>query len=192
MTLFPAAPRTPIVASFMRCNSEYFLEGTYEHCPEKGDVIVFLPYLDLPNEALESKSIAMLTAKGERGWITKDDIDENFEMIDPKHDSCRDLWLSFSQMGWEVIPILWIAIDWEKHFASRGDDESYDLIAESYYTNFHGIKTCEWCGHPELKEEDNQGKCEACNWSEKSDKKNARITFDETNASTNFLDDRWA
>lgn len=190
--VFPSAPKTPIVASFMVCKTNEFLEGTYEHCPEDGDVIVFLPYLDLPNEALKSKSIAFLTAKGERGWITKEDIDSNFDMIDPKHELCSDFWDSFSQMGWEVIPILWIAIDWEKHFATRGDDESYDPIAESYYENFHGVKTCEWCGHPELKEEYDGKKCEACNWSERSDKKHARIVYSELNASTNFLDDRWA
>jgi hypothetical protein len=71
---FPLAPLTPIMVSFMVCKESRRFVGSYEARPEKGDVVAFIPYLDLPHYALdEERAIAFIDSNGFRGWIAKDD-----------------------------------------------------------------------------------------------------------------------
>ena len=202
---FPLAPLTPIMVSFMVCKESRRFVGSYEARPEKGDVVAFIPYLDLPHYALdEERAIAFIDSNGFRGWIAKDDVSANFDIMNPSHISCGIFFKLFERQGWEATPILWSAIDWKKHFMLRTDDETFDITPTYFFADYDLTTDCNWCGHPRMNNgrgKPKEEKCEACEWSKKDeeiDKKlrtnhlkgEAIIEFDDN--STGFkLTENW-
>ena len=200
---FPKAPLTPIMVSFMRCRESRPFLGSYETRPGAGDVVAFIPYLDLPNYALdEERAIAFIDADGFRGWIAKDDVSTHFDIMIPEHEMCYPFFGLFERQGWEATPIMWSAIDWKKHFQLRTDDEAYDMTPNAFFAECDLTTACEWCGHPMMNDgrgKPKQDKCEACQWSkddEEKDKKKREalpvVRFDENNSETGFLGEDWA
>jgi len=201
---FPKAPLSPIMVSFMRCRESRPFLGSYEDRPKAGDVVAFIPYLDLPNYALdEERAIAFIDADGFRGWISKDDVSTHFDIMTPEHEKCWPFFGLFEKQGWEATPIMWSAIDWDKHFRLRTDDSAYDMSPEAFFANCHFITACSWCGHPQLNDKHgkpvNGDQCEACEWGrddEEADQKKREafpvVKFDENKSETGFLGDDWA
>ena len=115
-----------------------------------------LPYIDLPYEVLNKRGMAVITSDGRRGWVIYDMAVSPMASvpIDPK--DCPDFIASLEDNHWEVIPMKAKEVDQQKHFAKRADDGSYDFTADVIWDG----KTCEWCGHPLMK--DHEGPCEAC------------------------------
>jgi hypothetical protein len=175
---FPHAPLSPIMVSFMRCRESRNFLGSYEARPNVGDVVAFIPYLDLPHYALdEERAIAFIDHNGFRGWISKDDVSANFDMVTPKHISCSIYFTLFKKQGWDATPILWAAIDWNKHFQLRIDDEAYDLTPASFFSQCDLITDCQMCGHPMMNNgrgTPKEDKCEACDWSQAEEEKDAK------------------
>jgi len=203
---FPKAPLSPIMVSFMRCRESRAFLGSYEARPKAGDVIAFIPYLDLPHYALdEERAIAFIDADGFRGWIAKDDVSTHFDIMTPGHEKCQPYFELFERQGWEATPIMWSAIDWKTHFRLRTDDESYDMTPSAFFAECDLTTPCEWCGHPNLTIDYKRDKgktgwkaCEACQWSkddEIQDVKNREIAieidFEETTGFLGLSED-WA
>lgn len=200
---FPKAPLSPIMVSFMRCRESRHFLGSYEDRPSKGDVIAFIPYLDLPHYALdEERAIAFIDGNGFRGWISKDDVSANFDMMNPKHVDCAIFFSFFANQGWEATPILWSAIDWKKHFQLRTDDEAYDMTPGAFFGTCDLVTGCQWCGHPKMNDgrgNPKEDKCEACEWSNKEEAEDQRlrgipvaIQYDDTFDNSSFLGEDWA
>lgn len=197
---FPHAPLSPIMVSFMKCRESRNFQGSYESRPGVGDIVAFIPYLDLPHYALdEERAIAFIDSNGFRGWISKDDVSANFDMITPKHIGCSIYYTLFKNQGWEATPILWAAIDWNKHFQLRTDDEAYDMTPSSFFHQCDLITDCQMCGHPRMNNGrgvPKEDKCEACDWSiadeEKDAKKRSAIAVVEFDEGHSFLGEDWA
>lgn len=200
---FPKAPLTPITIAFMKCRESRQFLGTYESKPKEGDVIAFIPYLDLPNYALEEeRAIAFIDPDGFRGWISKEDVSTFFDMMSFEHEDCQRYLPLFERQGWEAIPIMWSAIAWDAHFAIRTDDNGYDMSPDSFFIGTKFITTCQWCGHPKMNNKFGiaDDKCEACGWSSGEEEKDAKlrnrpvIEFNKDNAEnvSGFLGEDWA
>lgn len=211
---FPKAPVSPIIVSFMRCRESRPFLGSFESRPKQEQVIAFIPYLDLPHYVLdEEKAIAFITEDGFRGWMAKDDVSANFDMMTPEHIDCSIFFSLFKNQGWEATPILWSAIDWDRHFKLRTDDEEFDMTPGAFFSECDLVTDCKWCGHPMMNDgrknrilsKDTfikETKCEACNWSDEDEEKDRRkresflnlpsIEFDENTSVGYKLGDEWA
>ena len=195
---FPQAPKTPLFVCYMtlveKIPINYNFNGTIGHIPVVGEVFAFIPYLDLPNYALdEERAIAFITYSGNRGWLSKDEVETFFE------DGNRNLldypipnlvYESFEQTfddaGWETTIQMWNDINWEQHFSKRTDDGDIDLIPLEWFREFNPVDVCGYCGHPNPKRFVEPQPCEVCNFDPKKDE--TVVDMDEAVESTTFTD----
>ena len=120
-------------------------------------VFALLPYIDLPNEVLKKRGMAVMTADGQRGWVVWDMATCPLSSQSVSPSDCPEFMASLEEGNWEVIPIKPKEVDIEKHLRERGDDGTYDLTGSTLWEGH----SCEWCGHPLVKSMEEEP-CEAC------------------------------
>ena len=114
-----------------------------------------LPYIDLPNEILEKRGMAVITADGQRGWVKWDMATCPLSSEEVLEGWCPEFMALLEEGNWDVVVLEREEVDMDKHCAFRGDDGQFDMTAQSLWNG----DSCSWCGHPVL---DKEAPCESC------------------------------
>lgn len=201
---FPKAPKTPLFVCFMSVSEKIpartVLSGMLEHTPFVSEIYAFIPYLDLPNYALdEERAMAFVTVHGTRGWLSRGDIETYFDDKNdwletrPSPNAYTHFMKMLNEAGWAVTPIKWEDIDWEQHLRKRTDDGDIDLIPMEWFKGFHHVNVCTFCGHTNPRRlMEREQPCEACNFDPKKDETLVHAddpVGDSTTFSENFSDE---